>query len=257
VIEKDVLAEARRLMDAANHSDVLARTIGGAAVGLHAPGGVPSVLARPYRDIDLVTTKKGGPATLKLLISMGYEPNTRFNSLNSATRLVVYDNVFGRQVDVFVGSFRMCHSIPITDRLELDPRTIPLAELLLTKLQIARLNEKDVKDILAIMVEHEVSDHDDDTVNGEYIADLLAGDWGLWRTSTSTIETVRARVPESGLDADQQRRVQAGLTALWDRIEARPKSMRWKARARVGERARWYDEPEEIEHADLAGGGAA
>jgi hypothetical protein len=108
----------------------------------------------------------------------GYEPNTRFNSLTSATRLIVSDNVHGRQVDVFVGSFRTCHSIPITDRLELDPRTIPLAELLLTKLQITKLNDKDVKDILAVMVEHEVSDHDDDTVNADYIAGLLAADAG-------------------------------------------------------------------------------
>jgi hypothetical protein len=256
VIEKDVLSEASRLMDAANESDVLVRTIGGAAVGLHARGGMPAVLARPYRDIDLVTTKKGGPAALKLLISMGYEPNTRFNSLNSATRLVVYDNVHGRQVDVFVGSFRMCHSIPISDRLELDRRTVPLAELLLTKLQIAKLNEKDVKDILAIMVEHQVSDYDDDTVNADYIAGLLAGDWGLWRTSRGTIETVGARLAESGLDSGQQQRVQERLAALWDRVEARPKSMRWKARARVGDRAKWYDEPEEIEHADLTQDGA-
>jgi hypothetical protein len=251
VIDKDILSEARRLMAAANSSDVLVRTIGGTAVALHAPGGVPPALARPYRDIDLVTTKKGGPATLELLIGMGYEPNTRFNSLNSASRLVVYDNVNGRQIDVFVGSFRMCHAIPITDRLALDPQTIPLAELLLTKLQIAKLNAKDVKDILAIVVEHEVGDHDDDTINAEYIAGLLSGDWGLWRTTKGTIETVRAQLPDSGLDPAQQHQVDERLVALWDRIEARPKSMRWRARARVGDKARWYDEPEEIEHADI------
>jgi hypothetical protein len=252
VIEQDALVEAGRLMDAANESDVLMRTIGGVAVGLHAPSGVPPALVRSYRDIDLVTTKKGGPAALKLLVDMGYEPNARFNSLNSATRLVVYDMVNGRQIDVFVGSFRMCHSIPITDRLALDSRTIPLAELLLTKLQIVKLNEKDLKDIFAIVVEHDVSDHDADTINGEYIAELLAGDWGLWRTSRGTIETSRARLPESGLDPAQQQLVDERLTALWQRVEARSKSMRWKARARVGDRTKWYDEPEEIEHAEFA-----
>lgn len=251
MIERDVLTEANRLMDAANESDVLVRTVGGVAVALHAPDGLPSAVTRPYRDIDLVTSKKGGPAALKLLVSMGYEPNQRFNSLNSATRLVAYDNDNGRQIDVFVGSFRMCHRIPIADRLALDSRTIPLAELLLTKLQIARLNEKDLKDLLAILVEHDVSDHDDDAVNVDYIASLLAGDWGLWRTSRGTVDTVRERLPASGLGADQQQLVDERLRLLWDRVQAQPKSMRWKARARVGERARWYDEPEEIEHAEI------
>ena len=40
----------------------------------------------------------------------------------------------------------------------------------------------------------------------------------------------------------------AYLAALGRAIEAAPKSLRWKARARVGERVRWYEQPEETPH---------
>ena len=41
------------------------------------------------------------------------------------------------------------------------------------------------------------------------------------------------------------------LTALWERVEAEPKSLRWRSRAKVGDRTTWYQEPEEVEHRTL------
>src|SRR6266852_7270679 len=113
----DIVDEAQRIVAGATAERLTVRVLGGIAVELHARGGVHPGLARPYRDIDLVTTRKHGRAIAPLLRELGYRPNERFNAMNGATRLVFYDVEHGRQVDVFVGEFRMCHTIPIADRL--------------------------------------------------------------------------------------------------------------------------------------------
>lgn len=252
--QPDIIAEAERVIEGAQAENVMLRVLGGVAVHMHTADGVHPELRRPYRDIDLVTTRKDGRAAANLLQGLGYEPNERFNAMNGSFRLVFYDNDHGRQVDVFVGEFKMCHDIPIAHRLHLDERTVPLAELLLTKLQIIKLNDKDLRDIWAITHEHDIADHDDDAVNAAHIAELLAGDWGLWRTSRQTIETSRERLDDAPLTLAEKALLDDRLARLWERIEAQPKSLRWRGRAKVGDRTKWYEEPEEIEHAPLGDG---
>ena len=252
-IRPDIVEEARRVIGAAQAERLTLRVLGGVAVQLHAGGSVHPALARGYRDVDLVTPRKHGRAVAQLLQQLGYQPNQRFNAMHGATRLVFYDVEHGRQVDVFVGEFRMCHPIPIADRLELETETVPLAELLLTKLQIVHLNEKDLADMWAILVEHDVAEHDVEAVNGGHIARVLAADWGLWRTSRQTIESARSRLADSALDATERALVDDRLRRLWERIEAEPKGLRWRGRAKLGDRSQWYEEPEEIAHVSLGG----
>ena len=162
--------------------------------------------------------------------------------MNGRERLLFYDNPNERQVDVFVSSFRMCHEIPLEKRLNVDEDTVPLAELLLTKLQIIELNEKDVRDTVALLLEHDVT-NDDSGVNSWHISELCAEDWGLWRTITQNLETVRMRVESYEVDFGV---VSHRVSLLLERIEATPKSRSWRIRAKVGERKRWYDLPEEV-----------
>lgn len=246
-IQPEILDEAKRVIAATTEAGLSVRLIGGVAIRLHALSGLPSALERSYQDIDLVTAPKAGRRTVQLLERLGYEPNERFNALN-ASRAVVYGVEHQRQVDIFIGEFRMCHTIELASRLEADSPTIPLAELLLTKLQIVSLNRKDLVDIAAILYVHDVGDHDKDTVNADRIAKMMASDWGLWRTARGTVETSQARIGELGLDADGDRRVRERLTRLWHRVEEEPKTFRWRSRARIGERSRWYEEPEEVDH---------
>jgi len=166
--------------------------------------------------------------------------------LNTGSLGLFYHRRNGRQLDLFVDTFEMCHKIPIAARLELDPVTVPLAELLLTKLQIVRLNDKDLKDTVALLLEHEISDGDVDTVNASYIANLCARDWGLWRTCTLSIERAGAMLERLDVSVEERTLVRERLGVLGSRIEAEPKSQRWKLRSRIGERIRWYQEPEEV-----------
>src|SRR5207253_2067796 len=147
---------------------------------------------------------------------------------------------------VFVGGFQMCHSIPVADRLDVDPETVPLAELLLTKLQIVRLNDKDLRDIVALLLDHDVADTDLNAINGAVVARLCSDDWGLWRTCHLTIEGVRGHLGDLRLALDEESAVRSRLDALETRLDAAPKTRRWRLRGRVGDRVRWYEEPEEV-----------
>ena len=138
---RDPVAEARRLVEAANRLGVVARVLGGAAVYLQAPAEGP-LLPRPIKDIDVATHRGARTAVTQVLIAAGYAPDRMFNALHGAGRLLFYDEVNARKLDVFIGDFSMCHQIPIADRLEREPLTLPLAELLLTKLQIVKLTER-------------------------------------------------------------------------------------------------------------------
>lgn len=250
----EITAEALRLSASASEQGICIRILGGVAVGLHASEGVHPALIREYRDIDLVAPRRTDREVLRLLLDAGYESNKRFNDMVGVHgRLVVYDTANGRQLDVFVGEFSMCHALPLADRLLADSPTVPLAELLLTKLQIVKLNEKDVRDIAAIVLDHDVAEHDREAVNAAHVAQLLSGDWGLWRTCQGSLSTARATIPTLGLEPERAALVDDRLGRLWERVETQPKSLKWKARARVGERTRWYQEPDEIGHRELNG----
>jgi hypothetical protein len=242
-IEADIVAEGERLLERASAQGVPLRLLGGVAIRLRAPADLPPALERAYADLDFVTARRGSAAA-QFFRDEGYEPHVAFNALHSNERLLFFDEEHGRQVDVFVGAFRMSHKIPLDSRLEVDPVSVPLAELLLTKLQIAELNEKDVRDTLALLHDHPVGDEDGDVVNANRVAELCAADWGLWRTITENLAACRSfadtyEVPDRGT-LDER------VGELLERIEAAPKSRAWKLRARIGDRKRWYDLPEEV-----------
>jgi hypothetical protein len=242
-----ILDEARRLATAALEQDVPLRLVGGLAVRIRVDEAFHPGLSREYKDIDFVTLKGRNKVVARFLEEMGYEPHAQFNAMNGRERLLFHDIANQRQLDVFVGAFRMCHEIPITDRITLDPVTLPLAELLLTKLQIVNLNEKDRRDIVAILHHHEISDRDGDTVNAARVAQLCADDWGLWRTCKMNLERVREGTGDYDMASDERAAVQERIDRLWERIDAEPKSRSWRLRDRIGDRKRWYDEPEEVD----------
>jgi len=239
----DVLDEAQRILD--QGAGLPLRLLGGAAVALAAP--IQLLLPRTYADIDFVTASGRGPEVVQTFEELGYVGDQRFNGLNGHRRLLFYDEANERRVDVFVAKFEMCHQIPLAKRLTLNARTIPLADLLLTKLQIFALNEKDQRDVVNLLHAFALADTDDEgAINVRYVAELLSGDWGLWRTSTLNIERVRVALGRYELTPEQEEVVRTRLDELRGSIDNAPKSTKWKVRARVGERVKWYEEPEEV-----------
>jgi hypothetical protein len=242
--EPEIVEEARRLLRAAEQAEIGLRLLGGVAIRLRTP--IPDALGREYGDLDFVGARGSSSGLRKLFVDAGYEQDQAFNALHGARRLIFLDAANLRKADVFIGQFEMCHKVPVAERLAMEPATLPLAELLLTKLQIVELNEKDVRDTLALLLGHDVGEEDGELVNAGRVAALCASDWGLWRTITSNLEALDARTPSYALSREDQARVSSRIRALLERIEAAPKSRAWRLRARIGERVRWYELPEEV-----------
>jgi hypothetical protein len=242
----DVVDEAGRLLDAAESRGLPLRVLGGVAIRMRAPVELPPALRRSYGDADFLTAKDASARAQEFFRAEGYEPQVAFNALHGRERLLFFDNGNDRQVDVFVGAFEMSHKVPVSERMELEPRTLPLAELLVTKLQIAELNEKDLRDALALFHGHAVNESDGDSINAARVAKLCSTDWGLWRTLTGNLGTCRERLDRYDLPEAEKTGIAAGIDALVERLDSEPKSRGWKLRAKIGERKRWYTTPEEV-----------
>jgi hypothetical protein len=239
----DIEQEAARLLQAG--ADVPLRLLGGLAIALATPG--HRLLPRTYKDIDLMAPAGAKRPLLTLFKDLGYDGDERRNELQGHRRLLFWDAANQRQVDVFVGTFEMCHKLPLAERLTLAPDTLPLADLLLTKLQVFALNDKDQRDILTLLYHHPLVASDDEPgINAPHLARLCAADWGLWKTATLNLDRAREGLGAYGLTDAQAKTLTERLEALRLAIDAAPKTTRWKLRARVGERVQWYEEPEEV-----------
>ncbi len=238
----DVRAEARRVVTATDAAGAPARVVGGVAVGLHDHVELPASLVRPYADIDLAVQAGAEASLARVLVELGYEPDRKFNALYGYRRMLFWDRPNERQLDVFVGQFSMCHKLDFSGRLG-PGTTLTPADLLLTKLQIVELNTKDVVDALGLVVSHELGiEVDGDVIGLDRLTAVTAGDWGWFTTVSDSLARVRDRVEVAGSLAE----VAAGrLDAIAAALEGAPKSLRWRARARVGRRMPWYELPEE------------
>jgi len=240
----DPVAEGTRIAEAAADGEVPLRLVGGVAVAVLCPSSRQPPLRRTYGDIDLATHGSARRDVSALLESLGYAPDREFNTLHGHRRLYFFDEGNQRQVDVFVDEANLCHRIQLGRRLELVPLTLPLADLTVLKLQVVETNEKDYLDLCAIFADHDLSD-DESGVNRAHIAAVAGADWGLWRTLGMVAERSAQFARElPGFAAGE--RVAERLQRLRADLEEAPKSRGWKLRARIGDRKRWYELPEEV-----------
>jgi hypothetical protein len=246
-IRSDMVDEALRTAEEAESEDLTLRLLGGVAIRLRAKDGLHPAFEREYADLDWIVPKGKSSEAQRFFDSIGYTPHVRFNAIHGRERLLFFDEENDRQVDVLVGSFRMSHQIPFGDRLALEPVTVPLAELLLTKLQVVQLNEKDVRDALALLHDHPVEESDGDAINAAQVARLCASDWGLWRTFTANLAALEGHLDRYELPEENKGRIAERIEGLQERIEQEPKPFGWRMRAKIGDRKRWYELPEEVE----------
>jgi hypothetical protein len=242
----DPIAEARRILDLAAAQQLTVRLLGGVAVALRADVALPPPLTRTYKDLDFVTLRRHAAPFNALLVAAGYVADDQFNTLHGAQRLLHYDRANGKQLDTFVDTFAMCHELDLRKRLPSDADTLSPADLLLTKLQIVEVNDKDLIDTIALLLTHPVAPSGADTISLETLCATLGSDWGWYTTITDNLAKVDARLEGAGLDDAASRLVRERLDALGSAIESCPKSMKWKMRAKVGRRVPWYDLPEEV-----------
>lgn len=239
------LSEANRLITAIAEARLMVRLFGSLAFQVRCP--TFSHLRAGFHDIDFGSYKAHAKAMAELMKRLGYEENREVFVLTEGGRAIFEHPAHGVHVDVFYEKLDFCHEIKLAGRLELDAPTLPLAELLLGKMQIVEINEKDLVDTFMLLLEHPLGETDQAAINVAYVARLCAEEWGLWRTVTMNLNKVKElAMPYAALDAEQKTRVVNQADAILHRLDAEPKSFAWRLRARVGERVKWYKDVEEV-----------
>jgi hypothetical protein len=252
-ILEDFYSERTRIVDSLAQDEnkhVIMRLIGALAFRTHCPqyGYFQDKLGRKFTDIDFASYPRFVRDIRRILTELGYEEDKQVTQLFGDRRMVFHDPAFGRHIDVFFNLLDYCHPVSFVGRLEAEELTIPLAELLLEKMQIVQINEKDVIDSIMLLREHPIGDTDKETVNAVIISRILANDWGYWRTVTGNLKVLIEKLETyDGLSDEDRQVVRKRIAELEARIEAAPKSLKWKARAQIGERMKWYKDVEELE----------
>jgi hypothetical protein len=241
--------ELKRIIQASEDSRILLRVIGSLAFQMHCPkfGYLQAMLGRAYTDIDFAAYGRQSKQIQGLMTTLGYTENREVFIASEGER-AIYDKADGGlHVDIFYEKLDFCHTIYWKDRLDIDAPTIPLTELLLEKMQIVQINEKDVIDTIMLLLEHPLGDNDTETINIKRAASLCASDWGLWRTTTMNLDKVKQLAyGYSQLSADQKAKVEAQVNEILTRLEKAPKPLTWRLRDRVGERVKWYKDVDEV-----------
>jgi hypothetical protein len=241
-----MVAAGRHVIAAAAAQSVPVRLIGGVAIWLRASTAARAALGRSYPDIDLVAHKKQSRKLRAVLEEAGLEPERVFNATHGARRLL-YHGPGGWQVDIFLDTFEMSHTLDLGTRLEAEPETLAAAELLLTKLQIAEVNAKDLSDTAMLLWDHEPASADGPgLLNLGPVVSRCAADWGLYTTVTDNLAAGGGLLGSLVPAAADRSRIAARFAAVTDALAAAPKSVGWQLRAKVGRRKRWYELPEEV-----------
>lgn len=251
---RDMLEEGLRIVDAARERGVVLRLIGGLAVRVHCD--LIAFCERDYSDLDMVGLKAQRKQVIALVRDLGYEFDLHTMQATRGRQLQFVRPCRHEEggspvheddhVDVFLDRFKMDHAIELKDRLTLDDYTIPVTDQLLTKLQINRASEKDVRDTLTLLKDLEVADEEAPGVIGlRVLAARCARDWGLYHDVERSLDRCAAALPDYLLTDDEAARILDGLARVRAALEAAPKTLAWRARARIGERRPWYDVVEE------------
>lgn len=248
--DKAFVEEAYRIIEIAKKKGIVFRLIGAIAVKHHSPKYryLYDEMERELTDIDYMTYSKFREGMRKFFKDLGYEPiNPRFFALYGKKRQIYWSDEKGWQIDIFFDELDMCHKVDFRNRLELDNPTITLTDILLEKMQIVEINPKDIKDTIIMLLEHDIGEIEEETVNMNYISKLLSKDWGYYYTVTTNLKKVKSFLGEYKALTDENKEVVAErIDKMLKKIEDEPKSLKWKMRAKIGTKKKWYKEVEEV-----------
>ncbi|MDG6900400.1 MAG: nucleotidyltransferase family protein [Nitrososphaerota archaeon] len=240
LVPPGALEAAEQIIDAAERDGVRLRLLGGLAFKKLCLSASDPRYFRENKDIDLMGKREDSREIVKVMETLGYKPRELFNKLNMGQRLIYYDMRNMRRVDLFLDEFVMCHKFNFKENILAGTYTLPITQLLMTKLQVVEKTEKEYKDLMVAFRDFDVTSGEEG-IRGNEIADLCARDWGVYTTFMKSLESLLDRAEELGLD---QGVVVSRIQKLVEMMDEAPKSFGWKMRARVGERTRWYDLPE-------------
>jgi len=247
--EKMMRAEGERIVVEGTKRDLHVRLLGAIAFQAHCPkfNFLTKSLKRVLSDVDFAAYYSESNRINEMMRELGYEDQSMITVLYGHRRTIWDNKSNGLHVDIFIDKLEMNHDIEFRNRLEIDPLTIPLVDMLLEKMQIVHLEEKDMVDTTMLLREHDVGKAGPETIDAPYVAKRLSDDWGFYYTCTTNLKKVSDRLATyQELTQEDREDVSKKIEKLLKIIEDEPKTMRWKLRARVGPSKKWYRDVEEV-----------
>ena len=242
------LEEARNLTEGAQKLGLVLRVMGPIALHYYFPDHVDLYRRmerlgdRVFTDIDYAAYGKNRNKLVPFFESRGYTLEKRAAMISGGTRMIFFA---GRipMIDVFFDKLDYNHPIDYRGRLELHPYCVSLADLMLQKLQIVQINDKDLKDAMLLLLAAPLGDTDKEAINARYISKLFSDDWGFFYTATTNLTHIKQSMLDvKALTEEQRSRIAAKVDAFLKIIEETPKSGKWKGRAKTGTSKPWYKE---------------
>ncbi len=214
-------ALAKELVDAVAQKNILLRVMGGVAVYMTCPSiGTHSALQREIHDLDLVAARKDFDALAELFAARGVALRTR------EPAQIVFDRD-GVEIELSDTAFEEDHRIDLSARLGLASPTLPLADLLLIKLQRKRFAEKDIQDSIALLIDHRVARGEaEGQIDHLYIAQLTRGNWDLFTTVYDNTITLEKILPKY-LEPEEAQLVWRRIELIQGDMDFQPKSLAW------------------------------
>ncbi|MDA3813948.1 MAG: hypothetical protein PF570_06805 [Candidatus Cloacimonetes bacterium] len=242
-ILEEILAKVKKF-------DVTLRVVGSIAFRLKCPDYkyIAYKNQRFLNDIDFIVYSKDIIKVQDIFFELGWSENQNILRLFGDKRRIFYHPDKPVHSDIFINKLRFCHEIDFRKRLEIDNPTISLIDLLLGKLQIVEINKRDIIDMMVLLSQYPISTDGNNNgyINGEYLAKLCSNDWGWWKTTNLNIEKTY-KLSDEYLNKENAKKIKDKLGVLSQLIDEKPKSLKWKLRAIIGEKKRWYREVEEVE----------
>ena len=245
----EIQAEATTLIASATEQGMTVRLVGSTGIRMHCEAAmtVMDELGRAAKDLDVVVRAGDRTRLRSLLEARGYVVDRDLLVAMEGQRYAFRHPGLELDLDVFVERLEFCHTIELGGRWERHATTIPIEDLLLQKLQVHELTGSDVIDAAIVLATHDVGAAGDaERIDRDYVAGVLAGDWGFHRDATANLDRVaEAAGRQVPLSAEHVRRVNAAAGALHEALEQTRKTMGWRMRARVGERMQWWEDVNE------------
>ena len=244
-----MITEAKRVIARAKEKELHLRLLGAIAFQIQCPkfNFLSRKLNRILTDLDFAGYSKESSKIAVIMRELGYVDQAAVTVMFGHRRMIWDNSSNGLHADVFFDKLEMNHDIPFENRLDIEPLTIPLADMLLEKMQIVQINEKDVVDTIMLLREHELGNGKSPSVDADYVSKLLSNDWGFYYTVTTNLGKVKGWLTQFGeLTAEDRSNVSDKIDKLLERIGNEPKTFSWRIRSRVGPKTKWYREVEEV-----------
>jgi len=246
------IEEAVSCVKEAAEQQIVLRIMGAMGICLHAPEyrqlweRLGRLGEKVFSDIDFASYGKFRQKVLESFKMRGYDVDPRLQMHYGMKRHMYFGGKIPL-IEVFFDKLEMNHTISFSKRLETDSPTLPLAELLLQKLQIVKINEKDIKDAVVLLRAHDVGRSDMETIYLDALANAgLLSDWGFYHTVTTNLKKVKDFSSASTVLTEKDKAaVTDRANKILSYLEEQPKSLGWKLRARVGTEKKWYNEVED------------